>query len=61
MATESRDLPELLKPSEVAARLGVSRTWLYDAWHMARLECLHATSEACIVLVRALTYSRQRG
>jgi excisionase family DNA binding protein len=24
-------LPALLRPSEVAARLGVSRTWLYDA------------------------------
>lgn len=27
----SRDSPELLKPSEVAARLRVSRSWLYDA------------------------------
>jgi excisionase family DNA binding protein len=31
MSTDSRDRPELLKPSEVAARLRVSRTWLYDA------------------------------
>jgi excisionase family DNA binding protein len=31
MSTDSQDLPELLKPSEVAARLRVSRTWLYDA------------------------------
>jgi hypothetical protein len=27
----SGDSPELLKPSEVAARLHVSRSWLYDA------------------------------
>lgn len=27
----SKDSPELLKPSEVAARLRVSRTWLYEA------------------------------
>jgi predicted DNA-binding transcriptional regulator AlpA len=31
MATTSRDVPELLKPSDVAARLGDSRTRLYDA------------------------------
>jgi predicted DNA-binding transcriptional regulator AlpA len=31
MATRSGDLPELLEPSDVTARLGVSRTWLYDA------------------------------
>jgi excisionase family DNA binding protein len=27
----SEPLPTLLRPSEVAVRLGVSRTWLYDA------------------------------
>jgi predicted DNA-binding transcriptional regulator AlpA len=27
----SRDNPELLKPSEVTARLRVSRTWIYEA------------------------------
>jgi excisionase family DNA binding protein len=31
MSTDSRHLPELLTPSEVADRLRVSRTWLYDA------------------------------
>ena len=37
MATKSRELPELLKPSDVAARLGVSRTWLYDAARAGRI------------------------
>lgn len=31
METEQQSLIDLLKPAEVAARLGVSRTWLYDA------------------------------
>ena len=32
---------ELLKPSEVAARLGVSRSWLYDAARHGRVPCIH--------------------
>jgi excisionase family DNA binding protein len=28
---------DLLKPAEVAARLGVSRTWLYDAARQGRI------------------------
>lgn len=31
MSLKSREMPEMLKPSEVAVRLRVSRTWLYDA------------------------------
>jgi excisionase family DNA binding protein len=31
---------ELLKPSEVAAQLGVSRTWLYDAAKAGRIPAI---------------------
>jgi excisionase family DNA binding protein len=31
---------ELLRPSEVARRLGVSRTWLYDAARDGRVPCV---------------------
>lgn len=37
MASHPRDLPELLTPSEVAARLRVSRTWLYEAARTGRI------------------------
>jgi excisionase family DNA binding protein len=37
MSSEPRDLPELLTPSEVAARLRVSRTWLYEAARTGRI------------------------
>jgi excisionase family DNA binding protein len=33
----STTIPDLLKPSEVAARLGVSRSWLYDAARVGRI------------------------
>jgi excisionase family DNA binding protein len=33
----SPDLTVLLRPTEVAARLGVSRTWLYDAAKTGRI------------------------
>jgi excisionase family DNA binding protein len=35
--SEQPNLIELLKPAEVAARLGVSRTWLYDAARDGRI------------------------
>ena len=31
---------ELLKPADVARRLGVSRSWLYEAARQGRLPCL---------------------
>jgi excisionase family DNA binding protein len=37
MENEQQSLIELLKPAEVAARLGVSRTWLYDAARDGRI------------------------
>jgi len=45
MATNSPDLPELLKPSVVAARLGVSRTWLYDAARAGRIPSIRIGGE----------------
>ncbi len=32
--------PVLLKPSEVTVRLGVSRSWLYEAGKAGRIPCL---------------------
>jgi excisionase family DNA binding protein len=37
MENEQQSLIYLLKPAEVAARLGVSRTWLYDAARDGRI------------------------
>ncbi len=37
MDTHEPSMTELLKPAEVAARLGVSRTWLYDAASTGRI------------------------
>jgi excisionase family DNA binding protein len=37
MENEQPSLVDLLKPAEVAARLGVSRTWLYDAARDGRI------------------------
>jgi excisionase family DNA binding protein len=34
------DAVALLKPSEVAARLGVSRSWLYEAARHGRIPCI---------------------
>jgi excisionase family DNA binding protein len=31
---------ELLKPTEVAARLGVSRSWIYEAARTGRIPCV---------------------
>jgi excisionase family DNA binding protein len=45
MAAKSRDLPELLKPSDVATRLGVSRTWLYDAAKAGRIPSIRIGGE----------------
>jgi excisionase family DNA binding protein len=36
----STPLEELLKPSEVARMLGVSRTWLYEAAKRGRVPCV---------------------
>jgi excisionase family DNA binding protein len=36
----STPLEELLKPSEVARMLGVSRTWLYEAAKGGRVPCV---------------------
>jgi excisionase family DNA binding protein len=36
----SSPLEELLKPSEVARMLGVSRTWLYEAAKRGRVPCV---------------------
>jgi excisionase family DNA binding protein len=35
---------DLLKPSEVAQRLGVSRSWLYEAAKDGRIPCLRLGS-----------------
>ena len=37
MITEQANPTDLLKPAEVAAQLGVSRTWLYDAARAGRI------------------------
>jgi excisionase family DNA binding protein len=37
MEKEQPSLIDLLKPAEVAVRLGVSRTWLYDAARDGRI------------------------
>jgi excisionase family DNA binding protein len=37
MSMSAGHYTELLKPSEVARRLGVSRTWLYDAARDGRI------------------------
>ena len=37
MSSRQISSPDLLKPAEVAARLGVSRTWLYDAAREGRI------------------------
>jgi excisionase family DNA binding protein len=37
MEREQRGLIALLKPADVAAKLGVSRTWLYDAAREGRV------------------------
>ncbi|MFI4990903.1 MAG: helix-turn-helix domain-containing protein [Solirubrobacterales bacterium] len=37
MENEQQSLIDLLKPAEVAARLSVSRTWLYDAARDGRI------------------------
>jgi excisionase family DNA binding protein len=37
MDSQQISTPELLKPAEVAARLGVSRTWLYEAARAGRI------------------------
>jgi excisionase family DNA binding protein len=36
----STPLEQLLKPSEVARMLGVSRTWLYEAAKRGRVPCI---------------------
>jgi excisionase family DNA binding protein len=35
----------LLKPAEVARRLGVSRTWLYEAARTGRIPCIRLGDE----------------
>jgi excisionase family DNA binding protein len=37
MRTDHAVTPDLLKPAELAARLGVSRTWLYEAARAGRI------------------------
>jgi excisionase family DNA binding protein len=37
MGSRQISSPDLLKPVEVAARLGVSRTWLYEAARAGRI------------------------
>lgn len=37
MSSRQISSPDLLKPAEVAARLGVSRTWLYEAARAGRI------------------------
>jgi excisionase family DNA binding protein len=39
-AVELENVPTLMRPSEVAALLGVSRTWLYDAPKEGRSPCV---------------------
>jgi excisionase family DNA binding protein len=39
-STEAAPLEVLLKPGEVAARLGVSRSWLYEAAKSGRMPCV---------------------
>lgn len=36
---------ELLKPADVAQRLGVSRSWLYEAARQGRVPCLRLGGE----------------
>jgi excisionase family DNA binding protein len=37
VSSQRINAPDLLKPAEVAARLGVSRTWLYEAARTGRI------------------------
>ena len=37
MSSQQISSPDLLKPAEVAAQLGVSRTWLYEAARAGRI------------------------
>ena len=37
VSSQQISAPDLLKPAEVAARLGVSRTWLYEAARAGRI------------------------
>ncbi|MGC2373254.1 MAG: helix-turn-helix domain-containing protein [Solirubrobacteraceae bacterium] len=46
MSHESRHLhPALLKPSELAMQLGVSRSWLYDAAKAGRIPSIRIGGE----------------
>ena len=37
VSLDAADAPRLLKPAEVAGRLGVSRSWLYEAAKQGRI------------------------
>jgi excisionase family DNA binding protein len=45
MNTQEPSTTELLKPADVAARLGVSRTWLYDAASTGRIPSIRIGGE----------------
>jgi hypothetical protein len=48
----SPPLAELLKPSEVARMLGVSRAWLYDAAKDGRVPCVRSRAARLAALAR---------
>ena len=46
MLSEQRKPTDLLKPADVAAQLGVSRTWLYDAAKAGRIPSIRIGGRA---------------